>query len=143
VARQGKTEPVTVCLDSDVVIAGLFSRTGASHALLVLGEIGLLRIVLPDAGVTEIRRNLASKLPEEFLKAVAVRVCEPSAADLRRARNRAHKKDVPILAAAIASGAAFLVTHNIRHFESSETLKVIRPRQLVEQARAWMARLGE
>ena len=70
-------------------------------------------------------------------------ICGPSAADLRRARSRAHSKDLPILAAAIASGAAFLVTHNIRHFESSETLKVIRPRQLVEQARAWMARLGD
>ncbi len=30
-APPGKTEPVAVCLDADVVIAGLFSTSGASH----------------------------------------------------------------------------------------------------------------
>lgn len=41
-APTGKTEPVAVCLDADVLIAGLLSRTGASHAILILGEVGLL-----------------------------------------------------------------------------------------------------
>ena len=39
-ARPEKTEPLPVCVDADVLIAGLLSRTGASHAILVLGEIG-------------------------------------------------------------------------------------------------------
>jgi len=43
VARPEKTEPLPVCIDADVLIAGLLSRTGASHAILVLGELGLLR----------------------------------------------------------------------------------------------------
>ena len=77
-ARPEKTEPVPVCLDADVLIAGLLSRTGASHAILVLGEIGLLRLVLPEAAVAEVRRDLSAKLPEavplfeEFLRAVPV-----------------------------------------------------------------------
>jgi len=44
VAKPEKTEPLPVCLDADVLIAGLLSRTGASHAILVLGELGLLRL---------------------------------------------------------------------------------------------------
>ena len=39
-ARPEKTDPVPVCLDADVLIPGLLSRTGTSHAILVLGEIG-------------------------------------------------------------------------------------------------------
>ena len=58
--RPEKTEPLPVCVDADVLIAGLLSRTGASHAILVLGEIGLLRLVLPEAAVAEVRRNLVA-----------------------------------------------------------------------------------
>jgi len=126
VARPEKTEPLPVCIDADVLIAGLLSRTGASHALLVLGELGLLRLVLPDAAVTEIRRNLAAKLPEaaalfeEFLRTVPVQIQRPTPQDLERARGLADAKDVPILAAAIGAGARILVTHNVRHFRSGE-----------------------
>ncbi|MGH7332777.1 MAG: PIN domain-containing protein [Candidatus Rokuibacteriota bacterium] len=146
-ARPEKTEPLAVCVDADVLIAGLLSRTGASHAILVLGELGLLRLVLPEAAVAEIRRNLAAKLPEagplfeEFLRAVPVQIHRPTANDCERARELADAKDVPILAAAIGAGARLLVTHNIRHFRSGEGVRVLRPRTLIEEARAWMSSL--
>ena len=75
-----KTEPLLVCVDADVLIAGLLSRTGASHAILIFGEFGLVRLVLPEAAVDEVRRNLAAKLPEaaplfgEFLRVVPVQI---------------------------------------------------------------------
>ena len=147
-ARPEKTEPLPVCVDADVLIAGLLSRTGASHAILVLGELGLLRLVLPDAAVTEIRRNLAAKLPEaaalfeEFLRTVPVQIQRPTPQDLERARGLADAKDVPILAAAPAAGVRILVTHNIRHFRSGEGVRVVRPRTLIEEARAWMWSFG-
>ena len=143
-----KTEPLPVCVDADVLIAGLLSRTGASHAILVLGELGLLRLVLPEAAVAEVRRNLAAKLPEavplfeEFLRAVSVQIHRPTAHDRERARQLADAKDVPILAAAIGAGARLLVTHNIRHFRSGEGVRVVRPRTLVEEVRAWMGSFG-
>ena len=62
-ARPERTEPLLVCVDADVLIAGLMSRAGASHAILILGEVNLLRLVLPEAAVAEVRRNLAAKLP--------------------------------------------------------------------------------
>ena len=147
-ARTGKTDPVSVCVDADVLIAGLLSRTGASHAILILGEIGLLTLVLPEAVVEEVRRNLSRKLPEasplfeEFLRSVPTPVYRPTVQDRERARALADPKDVPILAAAIGAGAPLLVTHNVRHFRSGEGVRVIRPRTLIEEARAWMATFG-
>ena len=147
-APGAKTEPVAVCLDADVVIAGLFSTSGASHAILVLGEVGLLRIVLPAAAIDEIRRNLRQKLPEalpsfeSFLTSLFVESFTPTPADTRRARPLAHEKDVPIMAAALGSESAILVTHNTRHFKSRDDVRVVRPRTLLTEARAWMARFG-
>lgn len=144
-----KTEPLLVCVDSDVLIAGLLSRTGASHAILVLGELGLLRLVLPEAAVEEVRRNLAAKLPgaaplfEEFLRGVPVQIRRPTSHDRERARELADSKDVPILAAAIGAGARVFVTHNVRHFRSGEGVRVVRPRTLIEEARAWMGSFGK
>ncbi len=143
-----KTEPVLVCVDADVLIAGLLSRTGASHAILVLGELGLLRLLLPEAAVAEVRRNLAAKLPdaaplfEEFLRTVPVQTYRPTSHELERALELADVKDIAILAAAIGSGAGILVTHNIRHFRSGEGVRVVRPRTLIEEVRAWMASFG-
>jgi hypothetical protein len=128
VARPEKTEPLPVCVDADVLIAGLLSRTGASHAILVLGELGLLQLVLPEAAVAEVRRNLATKLPEaaplfeEFLRAIPLRIHRPTSHDRERAR--------------------LFVTHNVRHFRSGQGVRVVRPRTLIEEARAWMGSFG-
>ena len=114
----------------------------------MLGELGLLRLVLPHAAVTEARRNLGARLPEaaplfeEFLRAVPVQIRRPSPHDLERARDRADAKDVSILAAAIGAGARILVTHNIRHFRSGEGVRVVRPGTLIEEACAWMRSFG-
>jgi len=148
VAQPEKTEPLPVCVDADVLIAGLLSRSGASHAVLVLGELGLLRLVVSEAAVAEVRRNLAAKLPEaaplfeEFLRTVPLAIHRPTPHDRERARDLADTKDVPILAAAIGAGARLLVTHNIRHFRSGQGVRVVRPRTLIEEARAWMASFG-
>ena len=143
-----RTDPVAVCLDADVLIAGLLSTSGASHAILVLGEMGLLSLVLPSAAVEEVRRNLGRLLPEaipgfeRFLDAVAVRVHSPTTADVGEAAAFAHAKDVPVLAAAIGARAGILVTHNVRHFQSGTGVRILRPRAFVEEVRAWMTGFG-
>jgi len=148
VAQPETTEPLTICVDADVLIAGLLSRTGASHAMLVLGELALLRLVLPEVAVAEVRRNLAAKLPEaaplfeEFLRSVPLQIHRPTSHDRERARELADAKDVPILAAAIGAGAHLLVTHNVRHVRSGQGVRVVRPRTLIEEARALLSSLG-
>jgi predicted nucleic acid-binding protein len=105
-------------------------------------------LVLPDAAVAEVQRNLTAKLPEaaplfeEFLRAVPAKIQRPTPRDLDRARDLVDVKDVPILAAAIGAGARILVTHNIRHFRSGEGVRAVRPGTLIEEARAWMGLFG-
>ena len=148
-ARPAKTERLSVCVDSNVLIAGLMSTKGASHAILVLGELRLFRLLVPKVAVEEVRRNLRGLLPEaiplfdQFLSCPAVSVCSGSAKDEGAARPHADTKDVPILAAAIGSSAALLVTHNIRHFASTDSVRVLRPSALLEEARAWIATRGQ
>jgi len=144
VAQPEKTEPLPVCVDADVLIAGLLSRTGASHAILVLGELGLLRLVIPETAVVEVRRNLAAKLPEaaplfeEFLRSVPLQIQRPTAHDREGASELAEAKDIPILAAAIGARTHLLVTHNVRHFRSGHGVRIVRPRTLIEELRGWM-----
>jgi predicted nucleic acid-binding protein len=148
VAQPEKTEPLPICVDADVLIACLLSRTGGSHAILVLGELGLLRLVLPETAVAEVRRNLAAKLPEaaplfeEFLRTVPLEIHRPTPHDRERARELADTKDVAIVATAIGAGARVLVTHNVRHFRSGWGVRVMRPRALMEEARAWLSSFG-
>jgi len=63
---------------------------GASHAILVLGELGLLHLVLPEAAVAEVRRNLAAKLTEAapLLKVLFVLFRSRSTARQRNGRAR-------------------------------------------------------
>ena len=148
-ARPAKTEPLAVCIDSDVLIAGLMSTRGASYAVLVLGELGLFTLVVPEAAVEEVHRNLGRLLPEalplfeQFLACPAVRVRSGSSRHVTTAKAHADAKDVPILAAAIGSGARLLVTHNVRHFRGSDAVRVLRPSALLEEARAWIAERGQ
>src|SRR5262245_29054589 len=95
VARPATTESVLVCVVADVLIAGLLARPGASHAILVVGELGLLRLVIPEAAVGEVRLTLVSKLPEaaplvdEFLRAGSGQIYRPTPHDRERARELA------------------------------------------------------
>ena len=52
--RGGRVVTATDAFDADVLIAGLLSRTGASHAILLLGDLGLMRLIVPDAAVAEV-----------------------------------------------------------------------------------------
>ena len=69
-----RTDPVAVCLDADVVTAGLFSRAGASHAILVLGEVGLTGEVRAvgqvDTRIVEMKKMGFTRclIPESNLK---------------------------------------------------------------------------
>jgi predicted nucleic acid-binding protein len=104
--------------------------------------------VLPEAAVAEVRRNLAAKLPEaaplfeEFLRAVPLEIHRPTSHGRERARGLADTKDVAILTAAIGAGARLLVTHNVRHLRLGQGVRVVRPRTLMEEVRAWLSSFG-
>jgi predicted nucleic acid-binding protein len=137
---------IVIFCDADVLIAGAASTTGASHLLLRLSELTLVKCVTSQYAVNEAERNLEAKLPAALahfkliIKAALTVVPPPPSSVIRGVSNLAHAKDAPILAAAVASNADFLATFNIRHFTSRKLPPLIRrPGELVVQIRRSLA----
>ena len=111
-----------VFLDTNVLIAGLASHTGASAAIRDLGESEELRIVLSRQVLIEADRALLKKFPQliERYRLFIKNVSPELADDPRRDRVRAAEAvidadDAPILAAAKHAQADYLVTLNTKH----------------------------
>lgn len=148
-------EPKTprLFLDSSVIIAGLASRTGASHAILALAELGLIRLVGYPYILTEVERNLAEKVPE-FLPAYRrlmvnlnwQMVKDPVAEDVGAWLDIVPAKDAPVLAAAVASAPHRFITLDTRHFISPPEvaersgLSICMPGDFLQEVRAILAR---
>ncbi|MBI2094454.1 MAG: PIN domain-containing protein [Candidatus Omnitrophica bacterium] len=115
-----------VFLDTNVLIAGLASRTGASAAILDLGEAEEIRIVLIRQVLVEADRVFLAKFPSligryrAFIKNLSPLLADdPPAGEIRKAAKVIHAQDAPILAAAKREKVDYLVTLNTRHFATS------------------------
>lgn len=133
---------VGIFCDADVLIAGAASTTGASHILLRLAELTLVKCLTSQYAVNEAERNLSAKLPaalapfQLILKAAVTIVPPPSSSAIRSVTGQARAKDVPILAAAVANEADFLATFNVRHFHPRKLAPLIRrPGEVVAHVR--------
>lgn len=139
---------VGIFCDADVLIAGAASTTGASHILLRLAELTLVKCLTSEYAVNEAERNLSAKLPaalapfQLILKAAVTIVPPPSSSAIQSVTGQAHAKDVPILAAAVANEADFLATFNVRHFHPRKLAPLIRrPGELVAHVRRSLVHL--
>lgn len=141
----GISFPLVVFFDSDVMIAGSASTTGASHLLLQLSEVGIIRGIISRQVQEECRKNLKIKLAEsqplfnELISRCVKVVKNPGGSLLFSLKGQAHPKDIPILAAALKSGARFLVTFNVKHYRSSSTtgIKIVKPGGLLREIREY------
>ncbi len=123
-----------VFLDTSTVIAGLASSRGAAKEVLYLAEIRLIKIFISKQVIVEADRNIKSKLPEMlnefrgYIKILSlVLVDDPTIEKTNRYSSFMNRNDAPILAAAISSGADYLVTWDRKHFikkRSSLTVKI-------------------
>jgi predicted nucleic acid-binding protein len=136
-----------ICLDADALFAGAASIHGASHLILQLGELGIIEVGVPEQARTEAERNLAGKLPAALpaLRAVLQACCTSlpmgSAAEataLTRS-GEADPKDAPILASALAAGCSWLVTFNLRDYQT-DRIQVSHPGAFVEALRNTLLR---
>ena len=122
-----------IFLDSDVVFAGSASPTehGASHVILRMGEITLIECVVSDQVVTEVERNISSKLPDKLgvfrlIKERSLHVVrDPLPAELIQFKGQADPKDLPILAASIRESCSRLLTFNLRHYHPASNQIVV------------------
>ena len=138
---------VRVFLDSNVILSGLLSSTGAPRSIL-----DILALSLPGiTGLTgrynliEIERNIRKKAPaifplyNELLPKLHLDVVPlPSPAEVARLSGIIADKDTPVLASAIRGKADFLVTGDKKHFEKaripkSVPLKIMNPSEFLEE----------
>ena len=135
-----------VFLDSNVLLSGLFSDKGAPRIILDLLTLNLPML----AGATgrynliEVERNLKKKMPEamplyqKYLPRLRLEIVAlPSRATVISMAGAIAEKDVPVLASAIACGAAYLITGDKKDFARLKNvkrynLKIVSPSEFIE-----------
>jgi len=112
-----------IFLDSSVVIAACGSRGGASHAIILMAEVGLFRVLISEQVIVECERNITKKLPaalpifKQILNAIAPEIVpNPAIAVIMRWATIIEPKDAPILAAALSAQADRLLSLNTKDF---------------------------
>jgi putative PIN family toxin of toxin-antitoxin system len=117
------SQKIKVFIDTNVLIAGVASVTGASAAVLDLCEAEILQMVISPQVLVEADRNFSSKLPNlviqfrQFIRDLApLMVEDPPAKAVERAAGLIDRKDAAILAAAIESEVDYLITLDKKHF---------------------------
>jgi len=146
--RDERPEPPRIFLDANVLIAGSASYTGASRAILTLGELGLLKLIVCPHVLQESERNLIKKLPEalpyyrRLLQGLALEtVDDASSAAVVMWAEIIEAKDAPVLAAAIAASPHRLVTLDPKHFldppqvAERSGLAICTPAELLQEIR--------
>jgi predicted nucleic acid-binding protein len=135
-----------IFIDTSVLIAGSFSKAGASYILLQLAGLTLLDgRISPDVR-TEALRNVAAKLPAALpqlrvmLNDVLTEGAPVTAEQMEMAAHYADPKDRPILASAIAQQCRYLVTLNEKDFwPPPGRILIVRPGDLLRALRVQLA----
>lgn len=116
-----------VFLDTNVVISGLLSRTGASAAILDLSEAEEIMAVVSRQVLVEADRVFTAKFPQlleryrKFIKNLGPLLADdPSMREVEASKKIIDATDAPILAAAKREGVNYLVTLNTRHFHTEK-----------------------
>jgi len=110
-------------MDSSALFAGVVSADGASRALLLLAESGLIAITVSEQVVAETERALARKVPRalplyrEALRATGLRIVQgPLPEEVANSVGLVtHRADIPIVLAAVHAHVDAFVTLDRRH----------------------------
>jgi predicted nucleic acid-binding protein len=138
---------VRVFLDSNVILSGLISDTGAPRIIL-----DLLTLKLPFLtgctgrfNVMEIERVLKKKMPQalavyrHYLPQLNLTIIPmPKEQELKKLTGKIADKDLPVLVSAIRGKVDFLVTGDKRHFQKLRplkdyALKIVTPAEFVDR----------
>lgn len=139
--------PVRVFLDSNVILSGLISDTGAPRIILDILTLGLPTLVGMTGryNIIEIERNISKKAPKvlpiytEYIPRLhLVIVPLPSYDEVERYHGVIADKDTPVLASAIKGKADFLVTGDKKHFEKAKNAignpcKILSPAEFLDE----------
>ena len=114
---------IRVFIDTNVLIAGVASVTGASATVLDLWESESIQIVISRQVLVEADRNFSAKLPNlvtqfrQFIQDLApIMMDDPPPTAVQKAASLVARKDAPILAAAVEAKVDYLFTLDKKHF---------------------------
>ena len=132
-----------VILDTNVLYAGLYASSGASHQILRAIERGRIKTVISTALLFEyeyiLQRNKTElRLSERDIDKILDNLCRLSEHQKIYFLWRPYlsdSEDDHILEVAVASGTKTIVTHNVKDFKGSEKfgIRVLTPRKLLEE----------
>jgi predicted nucleic acid-binding protein len=143
-----KPNKLRVFVDADVLIAGAASPSEHSASLVILrmAELTLIEAITSRQAIAECERNLRNKLPDALpafqliVKRCLQIVPDPEPAELDTYQDKAHPKDLPILAAAAREGCAWLATFNLRDYQPGiASVNVLEPGDLLVRIRSLLA----
>jgi putative PIN family toxin of toxin-antitoxin system len=114
---------IRVFIDTNVLIAGVASVTGASATVLALCEAESIQMVISRQVLVEADRNFSAKLPNlvtqfrQFIQDLApIMMDDPPPTAVQKAASLVARKDAPILAAAVEAKVDYLFTLDKKHF---------------------------
>ncbi len=136
-----------VFLDASVLVAAAASPGGGSALLLELCRHRKIEPVVSRLVLLEAERNIRKKLPPSALSSYHRALEEapfrvvpgPMEEELRLYQAIIHEKDAPILAAAVAGRAVYLITLDRRHFMTEKIrqahlpLKILTPKEFFQE----------
>lgn len=140
-----KKRRLKVFLDTSALIAGIASSKGSAREVLRLAEAGLIDVFVSRQVIVEADRNIEIKLPEllkeyrAFMKVFKpILVDDPSVMEIKKFLKFINPDDAPILAAAVSSGADYLITWDKKHFiapsvKSYTGIKVVTPGDFLKE----------
>lgn len=137
-------------LDTDVLVAGLRSRTGASRRLLVLLHQGRFEAIASVATMLEYEAvltrpenmkafGLAVEEIERFLDSMSLLMTPVTPFFLWRPQLR-DPADEHVLEVAVNGGADAIVSFNLRHFQTAAKrfgVVVLRPGDALQRIESW------
>ncbi len=133
--------PLSVFLDTSVVISGLYSATGASAAVLSLEKLGRLRIAISPEVIREAEDVINNKLPELALPWFNLlfeqHSITPAATpeEILRAHTLVPTEDAPIFAGFLKSRATILITLDREFRRLAEDAGALFPSEFLENMR--------
>ncbi|HHT9124512.1 MAG TPA: PIN domain-containing protein [Candidatus Brocadiia bacterium] len=143
-----KRRHVKVFLDSNVILSGLLSDKGAPRVLLDILSLGLpfLSGATGEYNMMEIERNLNTKLPKAlpvfktYFPTIRLKLLPlPNRKSVDTIAQWINAKDAPVLASALSWHADYLITGNIKDFDTQMlrkaglSIKIVSPASFVDE----------
>jgi predicted nucleic acid-binding protein len=133
-----------VFLDSSVLYAAAFSKTGPARQLIRKGMEGSVTLAISDLVLEETKRNLTKNAPlalpsfHVLADLFSPFITNPTKVQVLKAAQIVHLKDAPIVAAAAKAKAGYLATHDVKHLlnhaqaiEEAYGITVLAPSELI------------